>query len=428
MKVIFRSPLERAAGVVLKWTGITARGLVWLCTIGASPLFGQVIPGMPAEDRSADLARFRARVHADMDSLLQRYETAWGRRDASGLAALFTADAGLATEGRVAVQGRDQIARTFRSVLPRMRWGHFSSRVVDINDDVAYVIGTAELEWATAAKERYRITVPFTLTARRAFPDPWLITWQRFDANVTLPAEVLALAPGAHRVRRADGEVWAGDSLPGAGRISDASAEFIAFTVRGGKREFEFFSRRQVERAEESGAPVLRVVQRTEGRDGVNADTVVVRPGTLAPLRQVTGRGGRGDVVRFEELRLRGMVRSTEGEPKALDLALTDPVFSAAALPELLQALPLAAESYAKLRLFEPRRGVYPVTISIVGSENLALADGRALATWLVWVSADDWRQTVWLAKDTQQVVQMVTPLEGGRERWLVRIYPAEPP
>jgi uncharacterized protein (TIGR02246 family) len=394
----------------------------------ASPLAGQVIPGMPAEDRSADLERFRVRVRADMDSLLQRYEGAWRKHDASQLAALFTVDAGLATEGRVPIQGRQAIAQTFRGILPRMRWAHFSSRVVDINDDVAYVVGGAELEWETPAGERYRLTAPFALTARRAFPEAWLISWQRYDVNITLPAQVLALAPGAHVVARGEGELWPGDSLPGAVRIADASAEFIAFTVRGGRRDFDFFLQRRVERAQEHGAPIVRVVQRMEGPGFAGADTLVVRGTTLAPVRLVSRRDGQRDTIRFESLRLQGLVRAADGSATPLDLSLADPVFSAAELPELLQALPLASESYAKFRLFEPGPGVQMATVSIVGSDDLALADGRTLATWLVWVSTADARQTIWLAKDTQQMVQMVTPLDGGGERWLVRIYPAQAP
>jgi hypothetical protein len=392
----------------------------------AAPVSGQVIPGVIAGDRTADVERYRARVHADMDSLLLRYEKAWSRREPTELAALFATDGALATEGRPPVRGRGAIARTLAGTLPHMRWGHFSTRVVDVNDDVAYVVGTAEFEWNTPAAERYRMTVPFSLTAKRAFPEPWLITWQKYDVNVTLPAPVLALAPGARVVRRAEGELWPGDSLAEIGRVGNATGEFIAFDVHEGHRDFAYFLHRQAERVDENGTPALRIVERREGRGTDGPDTAIVRLRTLEPVRQSSVRDGKRESARFEALRIRGVARSEGGDLQPLDLALTDPVYSAAALPELLQALPLATAPYAKFRLFDSGGGVRVVATSIVGSEELELADGRKLATWIVWVSGDSGRQTLWLAKDTQQLVQMVTPLDGGRERWLVRMYTAE--
>lgn len=110
----------------------------------------------------------------ELDRVLRDYERAWRARDAAGLAALFTPDGFVLSQGRPPVQGHDRITEAYRNAggilnLRALGWA--------TADSVGYVVGA--YGWGDDPAD----TGKFVLALRRGPAGRWLIAADIDNSN-----------------------------------------------------------------------------------------------------------------------------------------------------------------------------------------------------------------------------------------------------
>ena len=133
----------------------------------------------PAPLPSVTLPAPLARVLAD-------YESAWQRKDAAALAALFTEDGFVLSSGHPTIRGRAEIARHYAE-----QGGPLALRALAFATDgrLGYVIGGF-----ARAKDDPDIG-KFTLTLRKSAHGQWMIVADMDNANTRRPAGTASTAP-----------------------------------------------------------------------------------------------------------------------------------------------------------------------------------------------------------------------------------------
>jgi ketosteroid isomerase-like protein len=145
--------------------------------MACAALFLAVIAGSAAAQQTepARAPLPSAQLPAELQRVLSDYEDAWQRRDAAGLARLFTEDGFLMASGRPPARGREAIARHYTG----QGGGPLSLRAFAyaMQGDVGYIIGGY-----TRAKGEPDIG-KFSLTLRRGPEGRWLIVTDMDNSN-----------------------------------------------------------------------------------------------------------------------------------------------------------------------------------------------------------------------------------------------------
>jgi ketosteroid isomerase-like protein len=139
-----------------------------LLTLGGIPAIGHVQPSSPPQQHHPTVT-----LPADVARVLTDYETAWRKRDASALAALFAEDGFVLSNGVPPVRGRQSIERHYAG-----QGGALALRALAYETDgpIGYVIG------AFARKSGEPDIGKFTLTLRKE-ATRWLIVSDMDNAN-----------------------------------------------------------------------------------------------------------------------------------------------------------------------------------------------------------------------------------------------------
>ncbi|HEX6090148.1 MAG TPA: DUF4440 domain-containing protein [Gemmatimonadales bacterium] len=123
------------------------------------------------EPRSPDSA---IELAPDLERVLRDYETAYARRDAAALAALFTEDGYVLPTGRPPVRGRAALQAHFEREGGPLRLVPIAAAA---EDSVGYVIGTFGAEARADAGGK------FILLLRRTGAGPWRIAADMANPN-----------------------------------------------------------------------------------------------------------------------------------------------------------------------------------------------------------------------------------------------------
>lgn len=146
--------------------------------------------------------------------------------------------------------------------------------------------------------------------------------------------------------------------------------------------------------------------------------------GTFRPLtheRRATKDGQtKVEGFAFRPDRIVGLADLPDNAAKAFDMASPQPAFNFETDMEFLQTLPLAKGYEASIVFHHPGGGAPAAYVfAVSGSERLTTPAGGAIDCWVV---TTDYNQRgapetrFWLAKDSQVVVKIVSPLPNGSE------------
>lgn len=112
----------------------------------------------------------------ELDRVLRDYERAWQASDPAAVAALFTTDGFVLSNGKPAVRGRDAIRSVYQGAGGQLRLRAFAYAV---QDTVGYVIGGYRYGADSSALDSGK----FILALRRASGGQWLIAGDIDNSN-----------------------------------------------------------------------------------------------------------------------------------------------------------------------------------------------------------------------------------------------------
>lgn len=153
--------------------------------------------------------------------------------------------------------------------------------------------------------------------------------------------------------------------------------------------------------------------------------------GTFAPLSHVrrSTKDGQTKVegFAFTPDRVVGLADLPDNAAKAYDVAAPEKTFNFETDMELLQALPLKAGYEASINFLHPGGGEpAPYLFKVTGSEVLTTPAGGKIDCWVMTTDynrPDFPAARFWLAKDSQVVVKVVSPLPDGSAFVKVLLY-----
>lgn len=181
---------------------------------------------------------------------------------------------------------------------------------------------------------------------------------------------------------------------------------------------------REIRFEPKEGQARLRIVQHWDSATIPAAKTMDswFEVGTFAPLSHVrtSTKDGQTKVegFAFTADRVTGLADLPDNTAKAYDVAAPQRTFNFETDMELLQALPLKAGYEASIVFLHPGSGQpAPYLFRVTGSEVLGTPAGGRIDCWVMTTdyNRSDFPPTrFWLAKDSQVMVKVVSPLPDG--------------
>ncbi len=147
-------------------------------------------------------------------------------------------------------------------------------------------------------------------------------------------------------------------------------------------------------------------------------------PGTFRPsthIRRITKDGvTTTEGFLFTEERITGLAGVADNARADYDVASPVPAFNFETDLLFLQALPLAP-GYAARIVFHHPGGPPPApyVFTVSGADTLTGPDGRGVECWIVTTDYNQPERPAtrfWIAKDTQQVIKVVTPMDENSQ------------
>jgi ketosteroid isomerase-like protein len=145
------------------------------CMLGAAALLAVVSQEAPSPTQRPGATPLPSvQLPADLARVLTDYETAWRNKDAAALAALFSEDGFVLSNGAAPVRGRAQIERHYKG-----QGGPLALRALAYATEgsVGYIIG------GFARREGEADIGKFTLTLRKDASGRWLIVSDMDNGN-----------------------------------------------------------------------------------------------------------------------------------------------------------------------------------------------------------------------------------------------------
>ena len=137
--------------------------------------------------------------------------------------------------------------------------------------------------------------------------------------------------------------------------------------------------------AERSGDAVTLTTDADVSEAGLRySSTVTFAWPSLAPVSRDFSQGNVTAHTDYDGQAVTGTWARGEWAPLPFDIALPRPVFQPEVLPILARALPLEAGYTAVVPTFTAERRLRDYTLSVVGEEEVTLADGSAVTAWAV--------------------------------------------
>lgn len=129
------------------------------------------------------LSTDRAGAGGSPTELLDRLTDTWGRGDAPGYAALFTANADYVTYDGTHLRGRDEISTAHQRLFDKflrgssLLWTKIETRSVTPDLTLITARGAVIMRWQRAPKPRRKRLSTITLLAVRSGDDRWQLTF-----------------------------------------------------------------------------------------------------------------------------------------------------------------------------------------------------------------------------------------------------------
>ena len=181
------------------------------------------------------------------------------------------------------------------------------------------------------------------------------------------------------------------------------------------------------------GQARLRIVQHWDSATTPAAKTLDswFEVGTFAPISHVRRSTKDGqtkvEAYAFTAERVTGLADVADNAAKAYDVAAPQRTFNFETDMELLQALPLKDGFEASINFLHPGGGdPAPYLFRVTGSEVLTTPAGGRIDCWVMTTDYNrpDFPATrFWLAKDSQVMVKVVSPLPDGSAVVKVLLY-----
>ncbi len=227
------------------------------------------------------------------------------------------------------------------------------------------------------------------------------------------------------QARAAAKKLQIGKSLA-ASRITPHTEKYVLYTQSsdGSTKQASTILTRTIEFGEQNGEPIIRVVQRYDRASGTGVDTSTLRRRTLEPLSYNAELTEQKESFEFTAERARGSITTRKsGEIKSFDVPFKEPVMNAVVQNEIIQSLPLKNGYAVTIPLYNPGKIFLTPTYRVIGSERIPTADGQRIEAWLIEVEGAAVPTTIWVSKQTQQLLMQKSLLKNGSEFWKVRLY-----
>ena len=190
---------------------------------------------------------------------------------------------------------------------------------------------------------------------------------------------------------------------------------------------------REIRFEPKDGQPRLHIVQHWDSATQPAAKTLDswFEVGTFAPISHVrrSTKDGQTKVegFAFGADRVTGLTDLADNAAQAYDVAAPQRTFNFETDMELLQALPLKDGYEASINFLHPGGGdPAPYLFKVTGSEVLSTPAGGKIDCWVMTTDynrPDFPPSRFWLAKDSQVVVKVVSPLPDGSAVVKVLLY-----
>lgn len=139
------------------------------CQLGLIASMLALVPATaPTQTPPAPPALPSVSLPQELERVLRDYERAWRAGDARGLAALFTDDGFVLSNGKIPVRGRDAIRAAYQNASGDLR---LRALAYAVHDTLGYIIGA----YAYGGDDTARDVGKFMLALRRGRGGLWLI-------------------------------------------------------------------------------------------------------------------------------------------------------------------------------------------------------------------------------------------------------------
>jgi hypothetical protein len=243
----------------------------------------------------------------------------------------------------------------------------------------------------------------------------------------------LGLAVGAASAQAAPLEVKVGAPLARFDKIKPGVHRYLRYKQTGETFTPADIWTREIRFEPRDGQPRLHIVQHWDSGTTPAAKTLDswFEVGTFAPLSHVrrSTKDGQTKVegYAFTADRVVGLADLPDNAAKAYDVAAPQRTFNFETDMELLQALPLKDGFEASINFLHPGGGdPAPYLFRVTGSEVLTTPAGGRIDCWVMTTDYNrpEFPATrFWLAKDSQVMVKVVSPLPDGSAVVKVLLY-----
>jgi hypothetical protein len=243
----------------------------------------------------------------------------------------------------------------------------------------------------------------------------------------------LGLAIGSVCAQAAPVEIKVGQPLARFDRIKPEVHRYLRYKQAGDTLTPADIWTREIRFEPKDGQTRLHIIQHWDSTTTPAAKTLDswFDVGTFAPISHVrrSTKDGQTKVegYAFTADRVTGLADLPDNAAKAYDVAAPQRTFNFETDMELLQALPLKAGYEATINFLHPGGGEpAPYLFKVTGSEVLSTPAGGKIDCWVMTTdyNRSDFPPTrFWLAKDSQVMVKVVSPLPDGSAIVKVLLY-----
>ena len=224
---------------------------------------------------------------------------------------------------------------------------------------------------------------------------------ERHIARLTVNVDTLKLATANAGPQPTTITVGSPDVV--GARLAPDTTTFRLVLVQGGQEREVGTLREEIATLQVNGQPALRRVSAINSPLlGVRADTIVMMPGTLAPISHRSSDARRTLRLDFRADSVKGAMTPAAGAAQAIAVGTDTALFDAAAADLVLRTLPLAETYAVRLPVYlHEGGGRLWMPARVVGSERIDAVD-----TWKVEAQLAGQTVTSWIAKDTRALIR----------------------
>lgn len=206
-------------------------------------------------------------------------------------------------------------------------------------------------------------------------------------------------------------------------QIQSRTDKFILYKVSKGIKQPLFFLTRKISFENRNNREVLVVEQYYDSTNGRNTDTSVLIRKSLIPLSYTAKLSNQTESFEFTQTKVVGKIKMNNGKSEDFETVLSEPVFNAVTLDELIQTSPIEKKPTISFRLYNPGKQFFTNTLKVIGSEKIKTIEGKSLDTWVINLEGSAIPTKMWVTKGNQKLIQQKSDFPNGDEFWKVRLY-----